>query len=131
MCDCAVIARKLDLPPTPGPCDCYPAGDRCPSEIACYQDGHPGYLNLLDELRALHALKSGGYGTGADPMANFSAVAKLTAQPRYLYPVHRSIEKLTRVLSLHAQGRDSELEEEFLDVASLLICAAAMRRDDA
>lgn len=92
--------------------------------------GHPEYLRILAELHGLHALKSGGYGTGSDPMANFTAVASLTGQPRYLYPVHRSIEKLTRVLSLHRQGRVQDLEEEFLDVASLLICSAAMLRDD-
>jgi hypothetical protein len=26
--------------------------------------GHPGYLTLLGEIRALHLVKSGGYGTG-------------------------------------------------------------------
>jgi hypothetical protein len=111
-------------------CTCYPANDECPSSAACAPQGHPEYLSLADEIRRLHVLKSGGYGTGPDPFANFTAVASLTGQPRYLYPAHRSIEKLTRVLSLHAQGRTAELEEEFLDVASLLLCAAAMLRDD-
>lgn len=92
--------------------------------------GHPEFLKLLDDLRALHLLKSGGYGTGDNPFENFSAVATLTGQPRYLYAVHRSIEKLTRVLSLHEQGRTAELEEEFMDVAGLMLCAAAMLRDD-
>lgn len=110
-------------------CTCYPANTTCPGECRC-DHGHPEYFNLLDELRSLHVAKSGGYGTSHDPMGNFTAVAALTGQPRYLYPVHRSIEKLTRVLSLHGQGRSAELEEEFLDVASLLLCAAAMLRQD-
>lgn len=92
--------------------------------------GHPEYMKVLDERRALHIEKSAGYGTGDDPFANFSAVAQMTGQPRYLYPVHRTIEKLTRVLSLHAQGRVDELEEEFKDCASLLDCATAMLRCD-
>ena len=120
-------------------CDCFPANDDCPSSAVCdagvdwsdpARQGHPEYLRLVDEIRDLHAVKSSGYGTGTDPMANFTAVAELTGQPRYLYPVHRSIEKLTRVLSLHEQGRADELQEEFLDVASLLLCAAAMLLDD-
>lgn len=93
--------------------------------------GHPGYLQLLDERRLLHIQKSGSYGTQADPFLNFTTVAELSGQPRYLYPVHRSIEKLVRVLNLHAQGRVGELEEEFMDVASLLDCATAMLREDA
>jgi hypothetical protein len=125
-----------------GSCKCYPSCPDCPSEVVCHDrlvaamgdppvgGGHPEYLALLDEIGALHRLKSGGYGTGADPFANFTAVANMTGQPRYLYPVHRSIEKLTRVLSLHEQDRKTELEEEFLDVASLLLCAAAMLRED-
>lgn len=96
----------------------------------CQLNGHPEYRNILFELRDLHTLKSGGYGTGDDPFANFTAVAAVSGEPRYLYPVLRSIEKLTRVMSLHGQDRTGELEEEFLDVASLLVCAAAMLRED-
>lgn len=119
-------------------CRCFPANPRCPGEVACgwerWEDvrdgGYPGYLRLLNELRSLHIAKSGGYGTADDPMANYTAISVMTGQPRYLYPVHRSIEKLARALSLHAQGRVGELEEEFLDTASSLLCAAAMLRED-
>jgi len=92
--------------------------------------GHPGYMALLTEIRDLHIEKSGGYGNGDDSFANFTAVADISGEPRYLYPVLRTIEKLTRVMSLHAQGRVAELDEEFKDGASLLLCAAAMLRED-
>jgi len=92
--------------------------------------GHPEYRKVLAERLDLHIEKSSGYGKGEDPFANFSAVASLTGQPRYLYPVHRTIEKLTRVLSLHSQGRTWDLEEEFKDCASLLDCATALLRED-
>lgn len=92
--------------------------------------GHPEYRKVLAERLDLHIEKSSGYGNGSDPFANFTAVASLTGQPRYLYPVHRTIEKLTRVLSLHAQGRTWDLEEEFKDCASLLDCATALLRED-
>ena len=93
-------------------------------------EGHPIYRRLLDERLAVHIEKSAGYGTGDDPFANFTAVAQATGEPRYLYPILRSIEKLTRVLSLHAQGRVSELPEELVDVASLCDCAHAMLLED-
>lgn len=92
--------------------------------------GHPIYKRLLKERVDLHIEKSGGYGTGDDPFANFTAVAELAGQPRYLYPCHRAIEKLTRVMSLHAQGRVAELPEEFADIASLMDCAHAMLIED-
>ena len=97
----------------------------------CLLNGHPDYLDAVAELRNLHLLKSGGYGTPEDRFANFTAVANATGEPRYLYPVLRAVEKLARVMSLHAQGRTGELEEEFMDVASLLICATAVLREDA
>lgn len=92
--------------------------------------GHPEYMKLLEERLELHLEKSGGYGTNADPMANFTLVAQATGEPRYVYPVLRSLEKITRIISLHGQGRVSELEEEFKDIASLMDCAAAMLRED-
>lgn len=92
--------------------------------------GHPGYLACLDELEELHRVKSGGYGTGADPFANFTAVGELAGQPRYVYALHRLIEKATRCTSLIAQGRVDELGEEFTDMAGLALCAEAMRRED-
>lgn len=92
--------------------------------------GDPEYLKIVDELRDLHHLKSGGYGTGEDAFANFSAIAAVKSQPRFVYPVDRDFEKSIRCYSLLAQGRVSEIEEELLDKASLMVCAAAMLRAD-
>jgi len=92
--------------------------------------GHPGYLRLLKERVQLHIDKSAGYGTGEDPFANFTAVARAKDQPRYVYPVDRVQEKLARVYSLIAQGREDLLEEEFSDMSSLLDCATTMLRED-
>lgn len=86
------------------------------------------WLDAHAELVDVHREKSGGYGTGADPLANFTAVAAVTGEPAFLYPCRRAIEKLTRVESLVAQGRFGELEEEFKDVSSLALCAEALRR---
>lgn len=106
-------------------CDC----DKCLAKRGA-RDGHPDFLDLIEECRELHTIKSGGYGTGADLFANFTAVARAKGRPRYEYAVDRALEKTTRVYSLMAQGRVDELEEEFKDIASLFLCAEAMRRED-
>jgi hypothetical protein len=107
-----------------------PSGVICgdPQYLRALIGGDPEYLRLLDELRALHIAKSSGYGTGEDPLANFMAVAAHSGQPAFVYPVLRAVEKLSRWASLYDQGRLDELEEEHLDVASLLLCAEALRR---
>ena len=56
------------------------------------------------------------------------AIAALTGEPAWVYPRRRAIEKLARMESLEKQGRTDELEEEHKDVASLMICAEALRR---
>lgn len=88
----------------------------------------PIYVQLLDELLDLHYDKSGGYGTLDDPLANFTSVAASSREPAYRYPRRRVIEKLARLESLDEQGRIDELEQEHLDVASLMLCAEALRR---
>jgi hypothetical protein len=88
----------------------------------------PTYLALLEEMRELHIEKSSGYGNASDPLANFAAVSALTGDKTYRYPILRSIEKLSRCMSLLEQGRDDELGEEFKDVAGLMLCAEALRR---
>lgn len=93
--------------------------------------GDPDYLDLLEVLRELHAVKSGGYGTGADPLANFTAISFLSGEPAWRYPRRRALEKLARMEALEAQGLVGQLEEEHLDAASLLLCAEALRRRDA
>lgn len=88
----------------------------------------PYWLEAWGELVRTHVQKSGGYGTDADGLANFTGVAAITGDPAWLYPCRRILEKLTRVESLAKQGRVDELAEEFTDIASLALCAEALRR---
>ena len=90
--------------------------------------GDPDWYAAHMELLALHREKSAGYGTGDDPLANFTAVAGMTGEPAWLYPLRRSVEKLARCESLYRQGRFADLAEEFGDLAGLALCAAALLR---
>ena len=105
-------------------CDTYP--DECPVKYP--PRGDPHWLEAHAELVAVHEEKSSGYGTGDDPLANFASVAALSGDMPYIYPCRRAIEKLSRVESLVRQGRYDDLQEEFMDVASLMLCAEALRR---
>lgn len=92
--------------------------------------GHPAFHAAVAAMGDLHELKSGGYGTGDDPFANFTTVAAASGRQRWEYPVERIIEKCTRIQSLTAQGRYDELREEFRDVMGLAGCCDAMLEDD-
>ncbi len=92
--------------------------------------GHPEFHRWVDTLKELHALKSGGYGTGSDPFRNFTVIAFAKEQERWEYPVDRIEEKITRIRSLTEQGRFSELVEEFRDIGSIAGCCHAMLHDD-
>jgi hypothetical protein len=76
----------------------------------------------------VHEEKSGGYGTGDDPLANYVAVGVSNGRAPFMYALDRMTEKITRCQSLYQQGRVAELEEEFKDMASLALCAEALRR---
>jgi hypothetical protein len=93
--------------------------------------GHPAFLAWAQGLADLHREKSGGYGTGEDPFANFTGTAAVSGRHRWEYPVERIIEKCIRIQSLTEQGRLSELPEEFRDIGGLAGCCHAMHSEDA
>jgi hypothetical protein len=92
------------------------------------QKGDPDWLKAHAELVQVHEEKSGGYGTGDDPLANYVAVGVSNGRAPFMYALDRITEKITRCQSLYQQGRVAELEEEFKDMASLALCAEALRR---
>lgn len=92
------------------------------------QGGDPDWLAVWESLLSLHIEKSSGYGTGDDPLANFGLVSELTGLPAFVYPLLRSQEKIARCWSLYVKGDIDALSEEFKDIASLMLCAEALRR---
>lgn len=92
------------------------------------RQGDEFYLGLLDELAELHVEKSSTYGSSDDALANFAAVAEFADAEEWWYPLERVVEKLARVKSLREQGRIDEIGQELPDIASLTLCAEALRR---
>lgn len=87
----------------------------------------PDWVAAWQELHGVHHLKSATYGTDEDALQNFVDVARVAGLPVCLYPALRMVEKLSRASHMIGRG-DSRYVEEFMDVASLALCAEALRR---
>ena len=96
--------------------------------------GHPYWLEVHAELLGVHEEKSSTYGDPTDRFANFTAVAEYGMDSRrWVYPCQRALEKLVRAFNIACEGYSDEGErvsEELTDIASLIICAEALRRED-
>jgi len=93
----------------------------------CPPPGDPGWLAAHDELYTLHTKKSATYGTDADRLANFTKLGEAAGQPPERYAVERLIEKAIRALHMIDADIGSDVLE-YKDIASLALCAEALRR---
>ena len=89
--------------------------------------GDPDWIAAHAELLPLHLRKSSTYGNADDPLANFTTVADFNGDDPEVYVIERCIEKLTRALNMIRVDRAGEVKE-YSDVASLMLCAEALRR---
>lgn len=87
----------------------------------------PGWIEVHAELAALHAEKSGTYGTDDDAMSNYTETAQTFGEPDEYPCALRIHEKLIRAVNLLRAGRADEIEE-WPDIAALAIGAEALRR---
>jgi hypothetical protein len=93
-------------------------------------NGDPIYLRLARALIPLHLRKSSTYGSPSDPFANFTVLASIKGQPRPVYAIDRAQEKLVRVYQLVELGLWGQVGDELSEIASLCLCAEAMREAD-
>ena len=114
------ILEPYDDPQCCGQCD----NPEVPHEPCA--KGDPGWLMAHGALLELHRDKSSTYGTGADPLANFTAVAAITGDPPELYVALRMIEKLSRAVNQIRAGSPLDVAE-WPDLAGLALCGEALR----
>jgi hypothetical protein len=88
--------------------------------------GDPGWISAHADLLALHVEKSSTYGTDDDRFANFTKLGEAAGQSPERYAVERLIEKAIRALHMIDAGRSGEVQE-YPDIASLALCAEALR----
>ncbi len=92
--------------------------------------GHPEYLKLLDEMRALHVKKAADYGAGKDPLANCRASTELGV-PAWIGTMIRAMDKVTRIKSFIANGKleNESVEDSLKDLAAYSLIALVLFRE--
>ena len=95
--------------------------------ISSAGDGHPRFLALLDQLRAMHLAKSADYGTADDIFANFHGSTAMGIPP-WQGAVLRLTDKVFRIQSFIKNGtlKNEPLMDSFLDLASYALIAAVL-----
>lgn len=93
-------------------------------------DGHPEYLRILDEMRALHIQKAADYGRGADPFANVRASAEF-GLPAWVGVMVRAGDKMHRIKSYIVNGslKNESLEDSLKDLAAYSLIALVLLRE--
>lgn len=81
---------------------------------------------VLWELADLNASKRKGYGTDADPFANYRHVAEESGVPHWLPAVQRVIEKRFRLSNWREASVN--IDEELRDIALCAVIALVMYR---
>lgn len=92
--------------------------------------GHAGYLALLDEMRALHLKKSADYGSDQDPLANLRASAEVGIDP-WRATWLRAKDKVKRIDRYCQRGSlvNEGVEDSLLDLAAYAMLAVILHRE--
>lgn len=94
------------------------------------QTGHPEYMRLLDEMKALHVRKAADYGRGADPFANVRSSSEF-GLPGWLGVMIRANDKMHRIKSFAQNGalKNESLEDSLMDLAAYALIALVLYRE--
>lgn len=90
------------------------------------------FLEILDQMKALHEKKGHDYGSTDDPYAGYAAAEKFGI-PAWVSSATRIAEKLNRVAVFVLSGklRNESVEDSLLDIAmNAVICLCLIRRID-
>ena len=96
------------------------------------QGGHPAFLALLDEMKALHFRKAADYGRGVDPFANVRASSEFGI-PAWVGVMIRAGDKLHRIKSFIANGslKNESVRDSLMDLAAYSLIALVLLEEDA
>ncbi len=95
------------------------------------RSGHPGFLRVLEEVRALHCRKSLDYGTDADPLQNIRESAAVVNMQPWAGAILRVCDKLHRIKAFHHRGRVEfdGIEDTLLDIAAYAAIGLVLYRE--
>jgi hypothetical protein len=93
-------------------------------------DGHPEYLKLLEEMKALHQRKAADYGRGADPLANVRQSVEFGV-PAWIGVMIRANDKMHRIKSFIQNGdlKNESFEDSLMDLAAYCLIALVLKRE--
>lgn len=93
--------------------------------------GHPEFLRIIDEMRALHCRKAADYGRGADPLANCRGSADFGV-PAWVGTMIRAMDKVHRIKSFVQNGtlKNESVEDSLQDLAAYAIIALVLYREE-
>ena len=94
--------------------------------------GSPEFMQVLDELAAMHNRKSEDYGSEEDPFANIRNGGKLIGVSAWRACVLRIGDKIQRLQSYCRKGSltNENVADTFLDLAGYAICALILYREE-
>jgi len=90
-------------------------------------------LELLEDLKILHARKAADYGSDQDPFANYQQTANRWGIPGWQAALMRADEKIVRLANLAKSGKEptnEDMEEAFGDISLIAAIAYAMWKRD-
>lgn len=121
-----------------GECVVCGAQDKQPHKPDCrfsephepVQHGHPAFLAILEEIKALHVKKAADYGTTDDCFANMRT--EDFGLPGWKYAVLQCKNKLKRLQAYCLNGvlENEGVEDSMLDLAAYAIIALALKREE-
>ncbi len=93
-------------------------------------NGDPGFLAILEELKALHLKKAQDYGSDDDPLQNIRSAAKCGLSPHHAAWV-RALDKVHRINRWYAKGRleNESVEDSLMDLAAYAVIVLRLLRE--
>jgi hypothetical protein len=93
--------------------------------------GDPRFFDVLDELKAIHTIKSSDYGAGEDFLANVRASVDWGVPP-WVGTMIRANDKIIRLQSLLAKGslENESARDSLIDLASYSIIALILMEEE-
>jgi len=94
--------------------------------------GSREFLDVLDELKALHLRKTLDYGVDEDALSNIRSSAEIVNMPAWAGCVLRMMDKMHRLKAFFRRGRVEfdGLSDTLKDIACYAVIAEVLRREE-
>ena len=93
-------------------------------------EGHPEFLKVLDEIRAMHLRKGQDYGTKRDTFANVRSAEEFGLEA-WKGAILRANDKMARLKAFCVNGKlaNESVEDSLLDLANYAMIALVLFRE--